>query len=285
MKKILSLLMMLLAASAFAQEGKLDSVRSEVRAPRNDPPSSSSSSSPSSSSYSCDDPDTSRFFAELGFYAVISPFTVPVAKLGDHYEFPSTFVAYPYAEGWNGLLQIGMDRPKINDVVPSTWDQLMSFRASGEEGHDFNSINRLGVTFLVDTMTRFGIGGTVNFYEEKNDSPKPDRLAIGDVNLLYRFAQSECTQFRAGIGARFLNDSQQTDWGVNFVYGFDYFPKPPWSIGMQLETGTLGNAWVFQATGRIGLVWKFSEVYAGYDYLHIGSNVLQGPMVGLRFWF
>jgi hypothetical protein len=267
MKKVITIIIVFLGASLQAQESKLDSVRNEVRAPRNDPPSSpsSSSSNSGSSSYSCDDPDTSRFFAELGFYAIISPFTVPVAKLGDHYEYPSTFVAYPYAEGWNGLLQIGMDRPRINDVVPYTWDRLMILRASVEEGHDYNSINRLGVTFLVDTMTRFGIGGTVNFYEEKNDSPKPDRLAIGDVNLLYRFAQSERTQFRAGIGARFLNDTQQTDWGVNFVYGFDYFPKPPWTIGMQLETGTLGNAWVYRATGLIGLVWKFSEVYAGYD--------------------
>lgn len=282
MRYWLPLLILSVGSLAVAQDGKLDSIRQDVRAPRSDPPSSSNSTTYSIGS---DDPDISAFFAELGFYIVISPFVVPPAALGDHFEYPSTFVAYPYAEGWNGLLQIGMERPKINDVVPFTWDHMMSFRMSVEEGHDYNNTNRLGVTFLVDTMTRFGIGGTVNFYEESNASPRPDRLAIGDVNLLYRFAQSERTQFRSGLGARFMNDTRQTDWGVNFVYGFDYFPKPPWTIGMQFEFGTLGNAWVYQATSRVGLVWKFSEIYAGYDYLHIGSQVLQGPMVGLRIWF
>lgn len=161
----------------------------------------------------------------------------------------------------------------------------MSVRASVEDGNNFNGMNRLGIVFLADTATRIGIGGGVHMYEEKREGQSPDKVTIGDVNVLFRFAQSDQTQYRAGLGARFLDDSKQTDWGFNFVYGFDWFPKQPWSIGTQLETGTLGNAWVFRATGRVGLVWKYSEVYAGYDYLRIGSTELQGPMLGLRIWF
>ncbi|MFT3878062.1 MAG: hypothetical protein QM703_00200 [Gemmatales bacterium] len=283
MRYWLPLLILSVGSLALAQDGKLDSIRQDVRAPRNDSSGSSSSSS-SSSSFGSDDPEVSLFFAKLGFYVVTSPFTIPPAILCDHYDTPATFVAYPYAENWKGLMQFGMESHKIDDVVPITWENLMSLRASVEEGNNFNGINRLGVTFLVDTMTRFGISGKVNFYEEKTATTL-DQLTIGDLNLLFRFAQSERAQYHAGVGIRFLNDRQQTDTGVNFVYGFDCFPIKPVSLGMQFEFGTLGNAWVYQATGRIGLVWKFSEVYAGYDYFHIGSQVLQGPMVGLRIWF
>lgn len=284
MRYWLSLLLLSSGTLALAQDGKLDSLRQEVRAPRSETAISSSSSS-SSGSYGSDDPEVSLFFAELGFYVVTSPFTVPPIVLDDRFDFNSTFAAYPYADGWNGLMQISGVSDNTDYVAPITWEHLMSLRASVEEGNNFNGLNRLGVTFLVDTMTRLGVGGGVHFYEENNSGTSPDRLAIGDVNLLFRFAQSERTQYRAGIGARFLNDREQTDWGVNFVYGFDWFPVKPASLGVQLEAGTLGNAWVYRATGRIGLVWKFSEVYAGYDYLHIGSQVLQGPMVGLRIWF
>lgn len=293
MKAVFTIFIGFLTTVALAQEGKLDSVRTEVRNPRSDPPSQPSSEPPkdTSKTYSIgsDDPDFNTAMGVLGLYAaatvVATPFALPAGALGDHYQFPSTFVSYPYAEHWNGLMQIGLERNKIDDVVPSTWEHLMSLRAGVEDGNNFNGLNRLGIAYLADTMTRFGIGGSVNIYEENKPQQTPDRLIIADINLLYRFAQSERTQFHAGIGTRFLSDRAQTDWGVNFVYGFDYFPKEPLSIGAQVETGNLGHAWVFRATGRIGLVWKYSEIYTGYDYLHIGSNVLQGPMVGLRIWF
>lgn len=269
MRYWLLLLILSVGSLATAQDGKLDSIRQDVRAPRSESPASSSSSS-RSSSIGSDDVDVYLFFAKMGFYVVTSPFTIPPLILCDHYDTHATFVAYPYAEHWNGLMQFSMESHKIDDVVPMTWENMMTLRASVEEGNNFSGINRLGVTFLVDTMTRFGIGGGVHFYEERTTTT-PDRSTIGDLNLLFRFAQSERAQYHAGVGVRFLNDRQQTDTGINFVYGFDCFPYQPLSFGMQFEFGTLGNAWVYQATGRVGLVWKFSEVYAGYDYLHVGS--------------
>lgn len=275
MQRMTWILLALMVTPAIGQDGRLESIRSEVR---------DSTSSPSEKKNSkCDDSlfdfsgcDFNPFsFLEHLFCFQHNP---------DNYE-PANFVAYPYADGWPGLMQIGMERNKKDGVVPSTWEHLMSIRASLEEGNNFDGINRLGLVFLVDTMTHLGLGGSIHWYEESVAGRQTDQLAIGDFNLYWRHFQSITTQSRFGLGARFLSDKVQTDWGFNMVYALDWFPAQPVTIGMQLEAGTLGNAWVFRATGRMGLAWKYSEIYAGYDNMHIGSQVLQGPMVGLRVWF
>jgi hypothetical protein len=68
MRWISAILLMFLATGVQSQEGKLDSVRSEVRAPRSDPSpakDSSSSSGSSSSSFSSDDGDFNLFLLKL----------------------------------------------------------------------------------------------------------------------------------------------------------------------------------------------------------------------------
>lgn len=281
MRYWLHLLLFGVGSLAFAQDGTLNAVRQEVRGSSDKTDSKSNCKDKSSSS------DENWSFQGSG--TDFNPFS-SLAQLvsynlnPDNFE-PTTFVSYPYAEGWPGLLQIGIERNKIDGVTPSTWEHLMSIRASVEEGNNFNGINRLGIVFLADTMTHMGFGGSVNLYEENRNHAPVDQLTIGDFNFYWRHYQTDNAQARIGLGARFMTDRVQTDWGFSMVYAYDWFPKRPLSLGMQLETGTLGDAWVFRATGRIGLVWKFSEVYAGYDYFHIGSQVLQGPMVGLRIWF
>lgn len=270
----------MVTSGARADDGRLEAVRQEVRQPQSTPDSNSSSSSSS-----CSDDELDGLFGELFLHILAAPFTLPHSALGDDFHTPSTFVAYPYADGWGGLVQPGLDSHQREGGAPASWEHLFSFRAAVEEGNDFNGLNRLGVTFLADSFLRFGVGGGVHYFEEKRPAGSPDQLTIGDINLLFRFAQSERAQYRAGLGARFLEDCRQTDWGFNFVYGMDYFPMAPLSFGMQVETGTLGSAWVFRAQGRLGMVWKYSEIYLGYDYLRIGQVDLHGPMVGVRLWF
>jgi hypothetical protein len=264
----------------------LNTARSEVRSPSE--PATPTSEKSSRSTDPCDDGldgELLGFCGQLFAYVIASPFYVPPMLFGDHYDTPGTFVAYPYAVGWGGSMQPGLEVNRVEGATPFEWERRFTFRASVEEGNNFDGLNRVGLTFLADSFTRFGIGGGVHFYEEKRTTQSPDQLAIGDVNLLFRFAQSERVQFRTGLGARFLNDDVRTDWGWNFVYGAEAYPFEPLSWSWQLETGTLGNAWVFRATTRLGFVWKNSEAYVGYDYLRIGHAELQGPMVGLRVWF
>lgn len=293
MKRILSVLLLLLFATAgFSQDGLLDSARKEVRTPA---PASSSPSAPKECKGGTDlDFSSDDLFGEdavfsalgkLGMQLFIAPVSMPIAVLEDEYIFSSRFVQYPYARGWKGSMQISPLTNELEGKVPATWERMFSFRTSIEAGSNFNGLNRFGGTFLIDSMTRFGIGGSLHYYEEKKDRFSPDQLWLGDVELLYRFAQSEDTQFRVGVGTRFLHDNLKTDWGINFIYGFEVFPKRPWTIGGQLELGTLGEASVIRATGKVGRNWKHGEFYMGYDFLRIGKVRLDGPMLGLRVWF
>jgi hypothetical protein len=178
----LSILMLLcFAGSVLAQDGRLESVRSEVRTPKLEAPSSPSSSSgsnPSDHSSSCieGDEDLNKLGAYAIFYVVTSPFTIPVALVGDDYRLNAVFIAYPYAEKWDGLMQRGRGETVDGVHTPYSWDRLLSVRAAAEAGTDFSGVNRLGLSFLVDTMTRFGIGGSVQFFEEDKRALETDRL-------------------------------------------------------------------------------------------------------------
>ncbi|MFO0815909.1 MAG: hypothetical protein U0796_22040 [Gemmatales bacterium] len=222
--------------------------------------------------------------ANLFFHVFAIPYSWPHYFLGDDFTDKGAFLSYPYAEKWNGVMQREHDR-KWEGETPDTWNRLMSYRVSVENGNDFMGLNRVGIQFLADTMLRLGIGGSVNFYEEKRDNLPPDQLTIGDVNVLFRFAQSQHWQWRTGLGFRWMHDHTQTDYGFNFVYGFEWFPHEPLTLGMQFEAGTLGNTGVIRCTSRMGFNWKHAEIYAGYDYLQIGGTELHGPMIGLRLWY
>jgi hypothetical protein len=267
--------------SLCADEGKLEQVRSEVRT--SSPDSSSGSSGGRSSSPSCDSDDDG--FGLLCFYVAISPFMIPHSSLGDDFDDPATFLAYPYAHGWLGAMQTGKDRVEIDDIGPATWGRLWTFRTTVEDGNDFDGVNRVSVLYLTDTVSRFGVGGRFDFFDERQSTGGSDHLTLADTNLLFRFAQSERTQFRAGIGARFMHDHDRTDAGINFVYGFEFFPSDPFTFRAQVEGGNLNHAGVFRVNTALGVVWNRLEAQVGYDYLQIGSVKLQGPFIGLRFWF
>jgi hypothetical protein len=110
-------------------------------------------------------------------------------------------------------------------------------------------------------------------------------LLLGDVNLVYRFAQHEQAQFHFGLGGRLLTDDSDTDLGVNVTYGADIYPVKPLVLSTSIDFGTLGSARLFHGRATVGIICSGWEVYTGYDYLRIGSADLQGPMIGLRYWF
>jgi hypothetical protein len=82
-----------------------------------------------------------------------------------------------------------------------------------------------------------------------------------------------------------MSDPAQTRWGFNFTYGADFFPVRPLVLSTALDVGDLGWAAVVHGRGTVGLIHRGGEVFAGYDFLRIGSVNLQGPVLGLRFWF
>lgn len=62
-------------------------------------------------------------------------------------------------------------------------------------------------------------------------------------------------------------------------------PVKPLVISTVLDAGTLGHAGVIHARLTGGVLRSRWEAYLGYDFLRIGSVNLQGPLLGVRFWF
>jgi hypothetical protein len=90
---------------------------------------------------------------------------------------------------------------------------------------------------------------------------------------------------RMGVGMNWLNDPTQTDLGVNFTYGGDFFPRKPWVISGEIDAGTLGNAGLFRFRTSLGLIFRRFETYVGYEYSDIGRTQDNFFISGVRVWF
>jgi hypothetical protein len=107
---------------------------------------------------------------------------------------------------------------------------------------------------------------------------------LGDVNLLYRFAQSERVAWYLGAGVRYLIDDA-SDAGLNILYGCEFYPVKPLSASVWLDAGTLGDAGVFHTRATLGYQFGRLRVFGGYDFYRIESVNLQGPMMGVLVWW
>jgi hypothetical protein len=292
----LALLAALVAPLGTLAQGKLDAVRDEVNGSRSD------DSSKSDCSTSDDSSASGAFAASLDqqsgrprwdssadpvLLAILAPWSVPHVLLDPGMETDGRFARYPFAEPGTGLMVL--DRPDAdrNRRGFTGRDDLAgsSVRAAVEVGSDFDGLTRLGVRLFVDTDSRFGLKSDWDWYHERLPCGCRDDLGIADVTATYRFVQHEHVQMHAGLGVRWLIDRGKDPAGVNVLYGLDVFPVEPVHLFASAEAGTLGDAGLWRLRGGAGVTWGHAEVYAGYDYLRIGSVGLFGPFVGLRLWF
>ncbi len=154
-----------------------------------------------------------------------------------------------------------------------------------EDGYDFRGVNRFSTREFLDTASRFGVSTDWDFFTQRLRCGCYDELTVGDLNLTFRFAQSEWMQMYAGVGGRLMPDQGDTRGGFNFTYGADIFPCKPVVVSSSFDVGDLGSAGVFRFRATAGLVHRHWELFGGYDFLRIGDVDLQGPMAGLRLWF
>jgi hypothetical protein len=277
-------LIVLAAARADAQDGRLQQIRNDANAPT----TSSSGSAKGSSGSSCnDDDDGGNLWNGLSIAVVAAPFYLPIMMLEDKYEHALPFTPFPYANDYHGYQIMPTEWAKTyynvdtSDVPRKTW----AVRLSIENGNDFEGMNRVGAQLKLEHESRWGIFTNWDYFRENLCNGQHDQTYIGDTNVTFRFAQNEMASMYAGIGFRMLTDRVQTNYGVNFTYGGDWFPVRPLILSFQIDAGNLGSAGVFHARGSIGAIWHGVEIFTGYDYLSIGTTSLQGPMAGLRFWF
>jgi hypothetical protein len=268
-----------------AQDGRLQRVRDDVN--------SSSSSGQSSGSSSCnDDSILGNLFGCLlnGLFSsevLLAPFYIPAAMLDDDYHHNMPFTPYPYVGSYRGYQVLPIETAQelydieTNDVLRKNW----AGRVSIENGNDFSGLNRFNGQLRLEHLSRFGIITNWNYFREDLGNGRYDETVIGDTNLTFRFAQNEIASMYAGLGFRVLTDRQQTNFGFNFTYGGDWFPRRPWVVSTSIDVGNLGGAGVFHVRATVGAVVRGWEIFAGYDLLCIGDTNLQGPLAGLRWWF
>ena len=213
----------------------------------------------------------------LGVAAVSAPFTIPKSALGDDGFDLGYFERYPYLHGMDGYLEADLD----NADDPYPW----LLRTRVEYVDDFDSLNRLGGQLMFDTAIRLGLDTEVNYHREVQRGGQEDSLWMGDFNLTFRFAQTRRTQLRAGLGVNWLSDRIDTDFGFNFTYTGDWFPRDPWIVSTEIDWGRLGNVELFHGRVTVGVHYHRFELYTGYDYLDVGDAQLDGLVAGIRLWY
>ncbi len=291
---VLAAVALLWPGSASGQDGALQTIRDDVRdgPPRTSSPAGSSGTNWLQALNNADDGNgsdggggdggSSLPLFVLGVVgagvvagtAVTAPIWVPITVLGDGEKRTAYFPSYPYEDSSGHLM---FDNWANN---PRPW----SVRFDIDYTNSFDRIDSFGGHFLLDTSSRAGLNAAVSQLEERLPTGR-DQLWLGDVNAVLRFAQSEWAEFRTGFGVNWLADSREANFGFNFNYEADIFPRKPWVISSTIDAGTLGFAALFRFRSTVGVVVRNVEVYTGYEYLDIERTHTNSLVAGLRFWF
>jgi hypothetical protein len=270
----------LLASPAMlpAQEGKLAAVREEVRKPEKEDKDL------------CCPPEVCDCAGDMLCELCRCCGKGYVEVVIESFCLPAYFPRFPYADGYSGYVRVDHElitlQPDLPALPPYFADtKLWSCQFSVEGGSDFDGLTRTGAHVLLDTS--YHVGGCFNFnqYKEKLVGGKTDELFVGDANLFISLIRSRRLTDRCGIGLRFMTDERDTDYGVNILYGVDFFPAKPLVVSLAVDGGTLGDTGVIHFRGSMGLCFRHHEIWVGYDCLRIGDVNLQGPFWGWRLWF
>ena len=209
--------------------------------------------------------------------AATSPFWGPPVLVEDDYRTGGVFAAFPYDENARGFMLI--------DPHPSANLYPWSMRVRGEHADNFDGLMRVGGHVLWESVHRFGVDSALDYRRESLGGGVHDSLWTGDVNAVFRFAQSERLMMRTGLGFNWLSDAAASDFGFNFTYGGDFFPRKPWIVSAEIDWGRLGRAALFHARATAGVSLRAIEVFAGYDYYDVGNSQLGGFVSGVRYWY
>ena len=214
---------------------------------------------------------------QLVFTTLSAPFSLPAMLVGDNYDHFTEFPDYPYADDAPGSVLINSEFQGKKQSYSGT---LQTFAIPGS-----SDLDRFGARLLLENADRIGIDTETDYWLQTHRQGGPDHAWLGDFNLVYRFAESEHVQWRAGVGFNWLSDQTQPEFGVNFTYGFDWFPCRPWTISSVIDWGTIGGSTMFHNRTSVGVRLGPAELFAGYDYFQLGTANFHGPVAGLGYRF
>ena len=193
---------------------------------------------------------------------LLAPFTAPRFYLQDRGQ-EVFFTNYPFEDHYSGNL-----------VVEPLWSPDLKktrLRFGTEYGDNFDRQQKITTRLQFDTTTRIGIDTSFDYLREQLGSGAHDQTWIGDINLTWRFAQSEHSEFRSGLGYNWLADSGNSGKGFNFTYGATFFLNKPSVLDLDIDLGRLGNADLTRIKTTYSRYIKRIKLSIGYEYLHIGA--------------
>ena len=212
---------------------------------------------------------------------VTSPFWVPARLAHDDYTQKHYFARTPYANHCDGLMVPGNSQEFISGDVRG---YSVMARLRGEFGHNLEDLKQTQLHGLFESSNRLGVDGAIS-YRHESIAGGNDELLTGDLNVLFRFAQSPRLQMRAGAGVNWLHDDEGTEAGVNFTYGGDLFIADPWVVSAELDAGSLGDSGLFHFRATVGVLLNNVEIYTGYDRYDVDSYETNQWVTGVGIWF
>jgi hypothetical protein len=273
-------LSVVLATVARAQ-GELNELREAVHTP--DAPTASADPPRSGDRDSYDDPFGDDPFEDDPVEDAIA--WVAMATVAAPYWVPYHLIDEP---GYDRFAGYG-DKYEASGFKDTEWfcrsnDFVCSARALVEYGSNYDDLQTVGTRLQLDfPVWRASIDTSWNTYYEELASGT-DELALGDANLVFRFAQASHTVWRSGIGINWLADNH-TDVGFNFTYGFDVLPVHPFVWSTEFDVGKLGHAMLFRGRITVGAQWLEGELYTGFEYVDVDDANLPSMLFGFRYWW
>lgn len=266
----LTVLLFLITSSPllFAQEGKLEDIRNETNK------TSSRDHSDNKSSY--DSVEADSFFMEIFgpilSYIFISPYSVPYTFWDDGFDTHLCFHPYPYYSTEKGYLT------ESDDLKGLAFDLSSAYKIYRGD------VYGVGLNFKARTNFRFEVHADYNYLEEKLDNGTKDSLYLGNINVLYRFAQNERLLMHSGLGLNILHDKEDK-FGFNYNYSLEAYPFKPMYLAIGVDLGLLGGASYVRFRTMVGVVYRSYEVNIGFESYNIGDTSLEGLIFGFKMYF
>ena len=204
------------------------------------------------------------------------PVTVPRTIFGDD-QTPGGFIKYPFARAHTGSM---MMNPMQGDAVESS-----HLRIRVDYADNFIAQQKISTHFIFELRNRLGVDASFDYLRENVGVGQHEQLWVGDVNMVWRFAQAENAQMRIGLGMNWQRTFVGTENGINFTYGGDFYLSEPQVISADLDWGRLGSAGLFRIRTTYGRQIARAKIYVGHEYLSIGDFKKNFLITGMSFDF
>ena len=185
-----------------------------------------------------------------------------------------SFLDFPYADEKWGSIQVGATQGSSSRLTAATWYST-----------DFDDIDSWNAHFVLDNPGPVGLDFQWSHLTEKLTGAPRDSLNLADLNLTYRWIESPELISRIGGGINLLSDRFGTEVDYNFTLSSDFFPAKPWIIHLELDHGEIGSVHQTHLLSTVGVNYRRIEYLIGYEYRRIGQVNIDGPLMGIKFWW